>query len=47
MQDEEIARLAQSVTMQLVELVALPVAGLEADDISALAASLAHAAGPA
>jgi anion-transporting ArsA/GET3 family ATPase len=47
MQDEEIARLAQSVTTPLVELVALPVAGLEADDISALAAALSRAAGPA
>jgi hypothetical protein len=42
MQDDEIARLERSVTTPVVELVSLPVAGLAADDIRLLAASLAN-----
>ena len=45
MQDDEIARLEQAITMPHVDLVSLPVAGLDADDIRTLAASLARAAG--
>jgi anion-transporting ArsA/GET3 family ATPase len=44
MQHEEISRLEQSITTPVVELVALPVAGLEADDIRVLAGSLADGA---
>ena len=43
MQDGEIARLRQSITTPVVELVSLPVAGLDADDVRVLAASLATA----
>jgi anion-transporting ArsA/GET3 family ATPase len=45
MQDDEIARLEQAITMPHVDLVSLPVAGLDADHIRTLAASLARAAG--
>ena len=47
MQDDEIARLVQSITTPVIELVSLPVAGLTADDIRMLAASLANAEGTA
>jgi len=47
MQDDEIARLEQAITTPVVELVALPVAGLAADDIGVLAVSLATVGGTA
>ncbi|HEX4982643.1 MAG TPA: ArsA-related P-loop ATPase [Ilumatobacteraceae bacterium] len=45
MQDDEIARLEQAITLPRVDLVSLPVAGLDADHIRTLAASLTRAAG--
>ena len=45
MQDHEIARLEQAITVPYVELVSLPVAGLDADHIRTLATSLTRAAG--
>jgi arsenite-transporting ATPase len=45
MQDEEISRLEQAITMPHVDLVSLPVAGLDADHIRTLASSLSHPAG--
>jgi anion-transporting ArsA/GET3 family ATPase len=47
MQDDEVARLAQSISTPVVELVSLPVAGLDADDIRVLAASLTDTVGTA
>jgi hypothetical protein len=43
MQDGEIARLAAAIGQPHIELVSLPVAGLDADDIATLAASLTRA----
>jgi hypothetical protein len=45
MQDGEIARLEQAIPLPHVDLVSLPVAGLDADHIRTLAASLARVAG--
>jgi anion-transporting ArsA/GET3 family ATPase len=47
MQDGEIARLEQAIPLPHVDLVSLPVAGLDADHIRTLAASLARVAGTA
>ncbi len=47
MQDDEIARLEQAIPLPHVDLVSLAVAGLDADHIRTLAASLTRAAGTA
>ena len=46
MQDDEIARLERAFPVPHVDLVSLPVAGLDADHIRSLAASLARAGAP-